>query len=86
MNAFEKAMGSIAKSFQKVDERFDSFEKSIKRITTTLETIAFEIGDIKHDNKEYRRRAAENEVTLISHDKKIDNILARVEKLEVKVR
>ncbi len=69
---FEKAMVSIAKSFDRVDRSF--------------ELVLNEIQKISQDNREYKKRALENDITMISHDKKINDLIVRVEKLEAKVK
>lgn len=69
---FEKAMASIAKSFDRVEKNF--------------ELVLNEIQKINQDNREYRKRALENDITMMSHDKKINDLINRVEKLEAKVK
>jgi hypothetical protein len=69
---FEKAMVSIARSFDRVEKNF--------------ELVLNEIQKINQENREYRKRALENDITMMSHDKKINDLITRVEKLEAKVK
>ncbi len=76
---FEKAMVSIAKSFQKIDDRFEKIDKNFDATIKVLSSI-------QEDNREYKKRALENDITMVSHDKKINDLIIRVEKLEAKVK
>lgn len=82
MNAFEKGMESIANSFQQVDERFDVLEKKFTGIDGSFNKIFQVLATIREDNMEFKKRSNENEMTLLRHDQKIENMLVRVEKLE----
>jgi len=77
--SFEKAMFSIAKSFQKIDDRFGTIEKTMGEMVEVMQAI-------QEDNREFKHRLIENDITLFGHDKKIQNLIVRVEKLEAKVK
>lgn len=76
---FEKAMASIAKSFAHTDNRFDRIEKNFDRVFD-------EFKHIREENQDFKNRMMLTEITTLKHDRKIDNLLARVEKLEAKMK
>ena len=69
---FEKVMEGVAKTLSNQD-------KVMSHISTTL-------GEMKQDIKEIKTGLATLEMVVLSHEKKIENILVRVEKLEAKVK
>lgn len=69
---FEKVMEGVAKTLANQD-------RILIKISNTLATI-------QEDNKEFRKRVYDSEMILSHHDKKIENLLVRVEKLESKVK
>jgi endonuclease III len=78
MDVFEKAMVSIAKTFGVQQKLLDSHTKA-------LETIITEMGNLREDNK-YIRSTLSSFVRDVSvHDRKLENLLTRVEKLEEQV-
>ncbi len=69
---FEKVMESVAKTLSNQD-------KVMSHISTTL-------GEMKQDIKEIKTGLTTLEMAVLSHERKIENILVRVEKLESKVK
>ena len=72
---FEKAMTGIAKTLARMDEKS----------TTSTELILREIRTLHEDNKHFRESLSEVNRTLAGHDRMIDDLDMRVEKLEVHV-
>jgi phage shock protein A len=69
-STFEKHMGNIAKSFNRVDD--------------TLEVIIRELRDIKDEQKGTRKDLASFATDVLRHDRRIEDLTIRVEKLEAK--
>jgi hypothetical protein len=69
-STFEKHMANIAKSFDRVD--------------TTLESIIKELRDIKEEQKETRKDLASFASDVLRHDRRIEDLTIRVERLESK--
>ena len=69
---FEKSMLSIAKSFSRVEG--------------ALEIVIKEVRNLHEDNKYMRQTLTSVDSTVSIHDRKIDNLTMRVEKLELKVK
>lgn len=82
MSVFEDAMAAIARSFQQVDARFEHMEQ---RFEQKFEKVFEEFRLIHEDNREFRNRLISLERTLLLHDRKLENALVRVEKLESKI-
>ena len=69
---FEKSMSSIAESFSQVNE--------------SLEILIKEIRTIHEDNKYFRSSISSLNIEGLSYDRKIENLTARVERLESKTK
>lgn len=76
-STFEKHMASIAKSFARVEE-------SLKNQNLVTEMILKEIKAIHEGNKYFRDSISNLNTDGLSYDRKIENLTARVEKLESK--
>lgn len=76
-NTFEKHMANIAKSFNRVDESFN-------RVDKTLEFVIKELRDIKQEQKETRKDLVSFASDVLRHDRRIEDLMIRVEKLESK--
>lgn len=64
---FESSMRSIARSFVKIDERFDANHK-------VLEAMLKEIKDIHEDNKEFRKNLIGLTSEGLSYERRIENL------------
>jgi len=69
---FEKHMGNIAKSFTRVDN--------------TLELIIKELHVIKQEQRETRKDLTSFASDVLRHDRRIEDLTIRVERLESKAR
>ena len=75
---FEKHMASIAKSFGAVDERLDRHEKTIEIVVKGVRSLQESNAEIKRDIQDFIHHTG-------IHERRIDNLTERVEKLEKKV-
>ena len=76
-NSFESNMRSIAQSFSRVDE-------SMKMQQDVLHIMLKEITAIHEDTKSFRENISTLYTDHLAYDRKIDNVIVRVEKLELK--
>lgn len=81
-NKFEK----IDERFEKIDERFEKIDERFERNEVVMLKMLESIDMIREDNK-YIRKTVESFVHDISiHDRKIDGLTERVERLEQKTK
>ncbi|MFA6006669.1 MAG: hypothetical protein WC764_03015 [Candidatus Paceibacterota bacterium] len=78
IDIFEKSMASIAKSFVRVDERFEKHDQM-------FESILGEIKNLHEDNKYIRNTLNDLVRQGAKDDRKMDDMLVRIERLEAKV-
>ncbi len=83
---FEKHMGSIARSFAKVEESLENINKTLVVQQGVLQTMIKEMKNFREDNKYTRSTLSDFTGDVSSHDRKIDNLTMRVERLESKSR
>lgn len=72
---FEKTMASVANTLSKMGTQIQENTQLTKKMLEAM-------NNITEDNREYRRRSLESDITLLAHDRKIDDLLVRVGKLE----
>ena len=76
---FEKHMGSIARSIARIDS-------SLARHEQVMSAILKEIRAISEENKYFRQSIGSLYSDNSSHDRKIENLTMRVERLESKIK
>lgn len=80
---FEKHMRSIAKSFETQNKVLASHSQILSTHSQVLEVLLKEMKALHEDNKYARSTLSSFVGDVLSHDRKIDNLTIRVEKLEV---
>jgi len=76
---FEKSMNSIAKSFEHINATLERHEE-------VLQNILKEIKIIHEDHKDFRSSITNLYSENLLRDRKIENLIARVERLETKIK
>ncbi|MEI8174597.1 MAG: hypothetical protein WCG28_01455 [bacterium] len=79
MSVFEKAMASIARSFSKMDERFDQQDKAFELLLKQMQTFTLE-------SREHRQSMSSLMRADISQEKTIEDLQTRVERLEMQIK
>ena len=82
-NSFESNMWSIAKSFARVDESLLAQQQTLKIQQDVLQIMLKEITAIHEDTKSFKENIATLYTDHVGYDRKISNLGARVEKLEL---
>ena len=78
MSVFEKAMESIAKSFDRIDTRLASHDRA-------FESILNELKSIHDDNKHFRESFLNLNREEVIRDRNVEDLRIRVERLEKKI-
>ena len=86
MPAFEKSMVNIAHAFEKVDDRFRKIEERLDRHEQILEQIIKELRILSEGQKEIKKSILNLEIGLSKYDRKLEDLVARVERLEMKIK
>ena len=81
---FEKHMRNIAKSFERVDASLERLDKTLLMQQNVLQIMLKEISAIHEDTKSFRDNISTLFTDHVGYDRKISNLGARVEKLELK--
>jgi hypothetical protein len=76
---FEKHMGSIAKSFGRIDSSLERHEKVLIEILKQLKNI-------NEESRYFRTSISNLNIEGSSYDRRIENLTLRVERLESKER
>ncbi len=81
---FDRSMHVIAKSFEKIDERFDKIEQRLVRHDKALELIFKQTQTFTEEAREHRQTMASLVHTDIKQERGIEDLRIRVERLEAK--
>ena len=76
---FEQYMGSITRSFSKMDERFDRHDKAFSLILKNMQVFTEEA-------REHRQSMSILMRTDVSQERDIENLKTRVDRLEMQVK
>ena len=79
MSALEKAMVSVAKSFSRMDERFDKHDKA-------FELILKQNQKFREEGREHRQTMSSLKYTDIKQERELEDLKIRVERLETRVK
>ena len=83
-NTFEKHMRAIAKSLNALQEQATAQAKLLGTHGEAINTVIGELKNLHEDNKKMRDTLSSFISDVLMHDRKIENLTVRVEKLEVK--
>ena len=76
---FEKHMGSIARTLEKIEGKLENHDKIFNTMLNQMKTM-------QEEGKEHRLSMSSLMHTDIRHERTIDDIIIRVERLEKKVK
>lgn len=79
VSAFEKATASIAKSFSRMDERFDRHDKAFSLLFKQMQKFTEEA-------REHRQAMSMLMRTDISQEKAVEELKIRVDRLEMRIK
>ncbi len=79
MSAFEKAMASIAKSFSRMDDRFDRHDKAFTLILKQMQTFTEEA-------REHRQTMSSLMRSDVFQERAVEDLKVRVERLEMSLK
>ncbi len=83
---FERSMMAIAKSFIHVDERFNKIDERFDRMDKAFEILIKGFQTFQQEAHDHRLAMSALTHSDVKHERKIDELFERVEKLEAKVK
>ena len=84
--AFENNMANIAKSFARVDASLQKHEEVLYKHTQILQSMIGRLQGLDEDNKYFRGTLSSFVSDVSSHDRRIDHLMIRLERLEGKIK
>lgn len=76
---FEKSIISIAKSFNRMDERFDRQDKAFELLLKQMQSFT-------EESREHRQSMSSLMRTDVAQEKNIEDLQIRVERLEMRIK
>ena len=83
---FEKHMGSIARTLSKIESRLGKIDEKLENHDKAFTLLLNQMKTIQEEGKEHRLSMLSLTHSDIRHERTIDDILIRVERLEKKIK